>query len=125
MIRGRSTVLVVGAGPAGCAAGIVLARAGIDVCVVDRASFPRDKTCGDALSNDTVATLDRLGLGPALAALPHAVVRRAAAVFPDGSEVTRDYDPPGLIVRRLHLDDLLRAELEHAGARLVQDTQVG
>ena len=125
VIRGRSTVLVVGAGPAGCAAGIVLARAGIDVCVVDRASFPRDKTCGDALSNDTVATLDRLGLGPALAALPHAVVRRAAAVFPDGSEVTRDYDPPGLIVRRLHLDDLLRAELEHAGARLVQDTQVG
>lgn len=125
MIRGRSTVLVVGAGPAGCAAGIVLARAGVDVCVVDRATFPRDKTCGDALSNDTVAVLGRLGLGDAVAALPHAVVRRAAAVFPDGSEVTRDYDPPGLIVRRLHLDDLLRRELERTGARLVQGTPVG
>lgn len=122
--RGHSTVLVVGAGPAGCAAGLVLARAGVDVCVVDRATFPRDKTCGDALSNETVATLGRLGLADALASLPHAIVRRAAAVFPDSSEVTRDYDPPGWIVRRLHLDDLLRRELVRAGARLVQATAV-
>jgi geranylgeranyl reductase family protein len=124
MTRGRSTVLVVGAGPAGCAAGIVLARAGIDVCVVDRARFPRDKTCGDALSNESVALLGELGLGDTLATLPHALVRRAAAVFPDGSEIARDYDPPGWIVRRLHLDDLLRRELERAGARVVQDTAV-
>ena len=124
MVRGRSSVLVVGAGPAGCTAGIVLARAGVDVCVVDRTTFPRDKTCGDALSNETVALLAQLGLGDALAALPHALVRRAAAVFPDGSEVTRDYDPPGWIVRRLHLDDLLRRELERSGARLVQGVPV-
>lgn len=124
MIRGRSSVLVVGAGPAGAAAAIVLARAGIDVCVVDRATFPRDKTCGDALSNETVAVLGALGVGDQLAASPHALVRRAAAVFPDGSEVARDYDPPGWIVRRLHLDDLLRRALEHAGARLVQGAAV-
>jgi geranylgeranyl reductase family protein len=120
LLDGRSDVLVVGAGPAGCAAGIVLARAGIDVCVVDRATFPRDKTCGDALSNETVALLRGLGLGAELERLPHAVVRRAAAVFPDGSTVTRDYDPPGWIMRRLDLDDGLRRELERAGARLVQ-----
>jgi menaquinone-9 beta-reductase len=120
VLEGRSSVLIVGAGPAGCAAGIVLARAGVDVCVIDRATFPRDKTCGDALSQETVALLDRLGLRDALAATPHAIVRQAAAVFPDGSRITRDYDPPGWIMRRLDLDDLLRRALEDAGARLVQ-----
>ena len=49
-VKGASDVVVVGAGPAGCAAGIVLARAGIDVCVIDAAVFPRDKICGDALA---------------------------------------------------------------------------
>jgi geranylgeranyl reductase family protein len=124
VVEGRSDVLVVGAGPAGCAAGIVLARAGADVCVVDRATFPRDKTCGDALSNETVALLERLGVRPALEALPHALVRRAAAIFPDGSTVTRDYTPPGWILRRLDLDDCLRRALQGAGARLVQGTRV-
>jgi len=123
-IEGQSDVLIVGAGPAGCAAGIVLARAGAEVCVIDRATFPRDKTCGDALSNETVALLDRLGLGAALARAPHALVRRAAAIFPDGSRVTRDYQPPGWIMRRLDLDDLLRQALEQAGARLVQGVRV-
>ena len=124
MLDGRSDVLIVGAGPAGCAAGIVLARAGADVCVVDRATFPRDKTCGDALSNETVALLDRLGLRQALESMPHALVRRAAAVFPDRSQVTRDYEPPGWILPRLALDDRLREELERSGARLEQGVRV-
>lgn len=124
MHEGRSDVLIVGAGPAGCAAGVVLARAGVDVCVVDRATFPRDKTCGDALSNETVALLERLGLGDVLAATPHALVRRAAAVFPDRSTITRDYDPPGWIMRRLHLDDLLRRAFQDAGGTLVEGAHV-
>jgi len=124
VLEGRSEVLVVGAGPAGCAAGIVLARAGVDVHLVDRATFPRDKTCGDALSNETVALLERLGLGAALAATPHALVRRAAAVFPDRSRVTRDYDPPGWIMRRLHLDDLLRRAFQEAGGVLHEGVHV-
>ncbi|MGB1013300.1 MAG: NAD(P)/FAD-dependent oxidoreductase, partial [Nannocystaceae bacterium] len=60
-IKGQSQVLIIGAGPAGCAAGVVLARAGLDVCVVDRARFPRDKTCGDAISNRGVGILHELG----------------------------------------------------------------
>src|SRR5712691_8257131 len=46
----RFDVLVVGAGPAGSAAAIRLARAGASVLLVDRARFPRDKPCGGGLT---------------------------------------------------------------------------
>ena len=113
-----------GAGPAGCAAGIMLARAGIDVCVVDRAHFPRPKTCGDAVSNDGMVLVDELGANAFVNSGPHALVRRAAAVFPDRERIERDYDPPGYIVPRDHLDDCLRRALELSGARLVQGCNV-
>lgn len=117
-------VLIVGAGPAGCAAGIELRRAGIDVLVIDAAHFPRDKVCGDAVSNDGMREIDALGAGDAVRRGPHALVRRAAAVFPDGTRISRDYAEPGYIIPRFHLDDCLRRVLEEHGARLVQDCRV-
>jgi flavin-dependent dehydrogenase len=55
-------VLIVGAGPAGTIAGLVAARAGARVCIVDRATFPRDKLCGDTVNPGTMTILRRLGL---------------------------------------------------------------
>jgi flavin-dependent dehydrogenase len=55
-------VLIVGAGPAGSIAGLVLARAGVRVRIVDRASFPRDKLCGDTINPGTLARLRALGV---------------------------------------------------------------
>lgn len=118
-------VLVVGAGPAGAAAGISLARAGVDVCVVDRARFPRPKPCGDAISNHAVALVAELGAGEALRAAPQARVDSAAVIFPDGSRVRRSYAAaPGMIVRREDLDLLLRDRLVASGARLVEGAAV-
>jgi menaquinone-9 beta-reductase len=119
-------VLVIGAGPAGCAAAIVAARAGARVRVLDRARFPRDKTCGDAVSNRAATIIDDLvGERQALHRIPHAVVRGAVAVLPDGRRIGRDFgDEPGYIVPRLHLDDLLRRGLEQSGAVLEQGRAV-
>ncbi len=58
-------MVVVGAGPAGTAAAIPAARAGVVVVVVDRARFPRDKICGDGLTTGAMRHLEHLGLDPA------------------------------------------------------------
>jgi len=55
-------VLIVGAGPAGAVAALVLARAGARVRLVDRATFPRDKLCGDTVNPGTLARLKSLGV---------------------------------------------------------------
>jgi len=55
-------VLIVGAGPAGAVAAIVLARAGARVLVLDRARFPRPKLCGDTINPGALRVLHRLGL---------------------------------------------------------------
>jgi len=57
-------VAVVGGGPAGSAAAITLARAGRDVVLVDKATFPRDKCCGDGLTTGALRHLETLGLRP-------------------------------------------------------------
>src|SRR5262249_43937033 len=79
-------VVVVGAGPAGCAAAIELARAGRDVVLVDKARFPRDKCCGDGLTTGALRLLDDLGLQPAAVANWH-VVDAAWVRSPSGRTV--------------------------------------
>ncbi|MEM8922273.1 MAG: geranylgeranyl reductase family protein [Actinomycetota bacterium] len=63
--RWHCDVLIVGAGPSGCAAAMQAAAHGLDVVVADKARFPRDKCCGDGLTTSALRQLDELGLDPA------------------------------------------------------------
>ena len=57
----RWDALVVGAGPAGSATALLLARGGASVLMLDKARFPRDKPCSEYLSPETTRILERLG----------------------------------------------------------------
>jgi len=61
----NADVVIIGAGPAGTAAAIPLAEAGLNVTVIDKARFPRDKFCGDGLTSGCLRIFEELGLDPA------------------------------------------------------------
>lgn len=119
-------VLVVGGGPAGSAAACWLAEAGHDVAVVERKTFPREKTCGDGLTPRAVKQLTDLGLGPRLAEFHRYDGLRAVAHgislelrWPEHPVYPRH----GYVVRRRDLDAMVAERAVKAGARLHQGTE--
>lgn len=111
-------VIVAGAGPAGSATALLLARAGARVALVERAAFPRPKACAEYLSPGTVAALDRLGLLPTV--VPSAVrLTGMRVVSPAGSSFTGRFgSAAGLALPRSTFDAILAEAAVRAGARL-------
>ena len=92
-------VIVAGAGPAGSAAAITLAAAGARVLVLDRAHFPREKTCGDGLTAKCLPLLRQLGVLEAFLNQCQMVSPGYRLFFSDGSEVVfRSHDPQAVPV---------------------------
>jgi geranylgeranyl reductase family protein len=113
----NTEVLILGGGPGGCAAALQLARHGVQAVLVEKAVFPRDKVCGDALSGKVMRTLERLD--PGLAAQVNAHAQRMPSwgvvfVAPGGkalrvpfSRETGIGEAPGAILPRLDFDNIL------------------
>ncbi len=124
----RADVIVVGAGPAGSTAATYLARAGLDVLLVEKSVFPREKVCGDGITPRGVKQLIDLGVDTR----PEAgwLHNRGLRVVGGGMTLELDwpdlagFPPYGLVRPRNDFDDLLARAAERAGARLVQNTTV-
>ncbi len=85
-------VVIVGGGPAGAVTGMLLARSGHDVLLLERRSLPRRKACGDCISAGTTQLFERLGLLPDIDALRPARLRGWRIIAPDGSSFTATFD---------------------------------
>jgi geranylgeranyl reductase family protein len=123
----KSDVVVVGAGPAGASAAYFLAGAGINVLLVDREVFPREKVCGDGLAPRALAVLERMGLGDWLTGFPEPEVMLFSS--PNGEAVRirperRDGFCYGRVIPRLRLDEAVVERAVVAGARLLDGTKV-
>ena len=114
-------VVIVGAGPGGSAAGHALSSSGLDVLLLDRAEFPRDKTCGDGLTPRALSALDRVGVLNEVAAKA-CRVESYHVVAPNRSSTSARQ--AGLILPRLNLDDILLRHAIQSGAQFQERVTV-
>jgi geranylgeranyl reductase family protein len=124
----EADVIVVGAGPAGSTTAFYLARAGLDVLLLDKATFPREKVCGDgltpravkALAGMDVATDERDGWRPNKGLRIIGGGIRLELRWPELSS----YPGYGLVRTRLGFDETLARTAEKAGVRLLEGVNV-
>jgi geranylgeranyl reductase family protein len=123
----RADVVVVGAGPAGSSAAWHLARCGLDVVLLEKSEFPREKVCGDGLTPRGVQALHDMDVDTST---PGWVRRRGLRVHGGGRVAEIDWPrlaswpDHGLVRTRRELDALLADHAVRAGARLVTGTTV-
>jgi menaquinone-9 beta-reductase len=122
----RYDLAIAGDGPAGSAAAWQAAQTGARVVVLDRAEFPRDKPCGDALTPRAVSYLQKMGLADEVAKFHR--LNRATIFSPSEWELSFPRRPGmpdrGYGARRRELDTLLLKNAESAGAEVRQSAEV-
>ncbi|MBG0813947.1 geranylgeranyl reductase family protein [Planomonospora sp. ID82291] len=120
-------VIVVGAGPAGSTTAFHLAQAGLDVLLLEKTSFPREKVCGDGLTPRAVKQLIAMGID---IDAPGWVRNKGLRVVGGGLRFELDwpelssYPDFGLVRTRQDFDEILAATAVRAGARLLEGVNV-
>ncbi|HYN81457.1 MAG TPA: FAD-dependent oxidoreductase [Gemmatimonadaceae bacterium] len=126
-------VVVVGGGPAGSSAAYFMARAGLDVVILDRARFPRDKPCSEYMSPQASRILEEMGALSAVESSGAAQLTGMRVHAPNGATIHgefladhgyRGYRDRGLAVRRTVLDAILLERAREAGARVIEGVRV-
>ncbi|MDQ3402209.1 MAG: geranylgeranyl reductase family protein [Actinomycetota bacterium] len=121
-------VIVVGAGPAGSTAATYLARAGLDVLLLEKSEFPREKVCGDGLTPRGVKQLIDLGIDTREEA--GWLHNKGLRVVGGGVRLELDwpdlatFPPYGVVRTRQDFDEMLARTAQRAGARLLEQTTV-
>ncbi|MBC8282842.1 MAG: NAD(P)/FAD-dependent oxidoreductase [Nitrospinae bacterium] len=128
----KADVIVVGGGPAGCAAAIGLNRLGYRVVLCDQAKFPRDKVCGEFISPAADPILDRLGVLKHIEALTPKRLKGVAISSYEGEELVIDYPcqpgkverPTSLSVPRYKLDSLFIEQVKRVGVEVREQNKI-
>ncbi|HEU4880363.1 MAG TPA: NAD(P)/FAD-dependent oxidoreductase [Gemmatimonadaceae bacterium] len=128
-----SQAIVVGGGPAGSSTAFFLARLGIDTMILDRARFPRDKTCSEYLSPQATRILAEMNARDAIESAGAAQLTGMRVHAPNGATIHgefaathgfRGYSDRGLAVRRTILDSILLDRARDAGAQVEEAVRV-
>ena len=124
----EADVIVVGAGPAGATTAFYLAQSGLDVLLLEKSRFPREKVCGDGLTPRAVKTL--VGMGISVTEQDGWVRNKGLRVIGAGKRLElpwpelASYPDYGLVRTRHDLDETLARRAQQAGARLHEGVTV-
>jgi geranylgeranyl reductase family protein len=121
-------VIVVGAGPSGATTAYYLAQAGVNVLLLEKARFPREKVCGDGLTPRAVRSLISMGIDTS----PEAGWLRNKGLRVIGAGMRLELDWPdldafpgyGLVRPRADFDEVLARRAQAAGAKLLEEVNV-
>jgi geranylgeranyl reductase family protein len=120
-------VIIVGGGPAGCACGAILARAGINVAICEKTKFPRDKICGDCINPASWDLLKIIGVSSELQAKNLCRIDGIRIAGAKGAElaasVSNEPARPFFAIKRCVFDALLQKNAKRAGAIILEQTQ--
>jgi len=128
-----SRVIVVGGGPAGSSTAYFLAKAGVHVTLLDRARFPRDKTCSEYMSPEASRILEAMDVLETVEASGAAQLSGMRVHAPNGSTIHGEFASghgyqghrdTGLAVRRTILDSILLDRAKSAGVEVIEGTRV-
>lgn len=106
-------VIVVGGGPGGSSAASFLGAKGRKVLLLEKEKFPRDKTCGDAISGKSIGLITELGIGEHLKKADHGEITGLTFSSPNGKSISIPFSTggngigKGFVCRRLVFDNLL------------------
>lgn len=114
------SVAIIGAGPAGSTAAILLARGGWDVTLIEQHRFPCDKVCGECLSADGLAVLERIGLLKDLMLLQPIVFTHTAIHAANGRSARLALPRPMLGLSRRAFDSFLLDAARDSGVTILQ-----
>jgi len=129
--NGPVDVCIIGAGPAGSTCAFYLARQGVNVLLLDKEKFPRDKLCGDAVCSPAHVHLRRMGVLQAIEAEGKGNWARVGGMFgPNGTgyignSTNETREPLVIAIRRIVLDEKMARAASAAGATLVEEYAVG
>jgi len=132
----ENDIVIIGAGPAGCSTSLFLSKYKIPHTIIDKAVFPRDKVCGDALSGKTVYVLNQLDQ-----TIVHDLTKQTSKFIdswgvkfaaPNGKSIdipfkkdmSKEKYPPGFISKRIHFDHDLFKRLDRNYATVLEGTEV-
>lgn len=126
--RPDADVIVVGAGPGGSATAYHLARTGLDVLLLEKSTFPREKVCGDGLTPRAVRSLVEMGIDTSVEA--GWLRNRGLRIIGGGVRLElpwpelASWPDYGLVRPRADFDEMLARHAVKAGARLVEGASV-
>ncbi|HEY3734183.1 MAG TPA: geranylgeranyl reductase family protein [Streptosporangiaceae bacterium] len=124
----EADVIVVGAGPAGSTTAFYLARAGLDVLLLEKTRFPREKVCGDGLTPRAVKALVAMGIPTD--ERDGWIKNKGLRIIGGGARLElpwpdlTSYPGYGLVRSRLGFDETLARAAQKAGARLIEGMTV-
>ena len=120
-------IIISGAGPAGATCALALAGTGLKVAVVDKAIFPRDKVCGDAIPGRAVKTLCSLGdhYKQEFAGFGAKLLTRSTALFFKKKSISFDWVGEAYTSPRLDFDNFLFSLVKkHTGTAIFENTEI-